>query len=98
MYERQASESELAAFGFKPEDYAHEIIEVWPENCRPVEVFQYMATQWRIGPAGATGLDYNVLHHKLDRMQLSAEEYSQLEDDVRAMEFEALSVMNEKPN
>lgn len=44
---------------------------------------------------GATGLDYNVLFKKMDRMSLDPNEYDQLEDDIRAMEFEALSAMNE---
>lgn len=50
-----------------------------------------MQTQWRMGPGGAVGLDYNVLHHKLDRMRLSAEQYDQLEEDVRTMEFAAIN-------
>ncbi len=46
---------------------------------------------------GATGLDYNVLQHKMDRMRLSAEDYEDLEDDVRHMEFAALLEMSKKP-
>lgn len=45
---------------------------------------------------GATGLDYNVLFQKMDRMGLSAEEYDLLEEDIRMMEFAALAAMNEK--
>lgn len=44
---------------------------------------------------GPSGLDYNVLFKKLDRMGLSESEYADLEDDIRVMEFEALSVMHE---
>jgi hypothetical protein len=44
---------------------------------------------------GPTGLDYNVLFRKMDRMKLSAAEYDQLEEDVRVMEFEALKTMND---
>jgi hypothetical protein len=97
MYERQASKGELEAFGFRPEDYAHECVEIWPENALAVDVFRYLQTQWRVGAAGATGFDYNIMHHKLDRMRLGAEEYEQVTDDIRFMEFEVLSVMNEKP-
>ncbi len=44
---------------------------------------------------GPSGLDYNVLFKKLDRMGLSESDYADLEDDIRVMEFEALSVMHE---
>lgn len=49
-----------------------------------------MQTQWRIGMNGRSGLDYNVLFHKMDRMNLPADKYEQLENDIRIMEFEAL--------
>lgn len=45
---------------------------------------------------GPTGLDYNVLFHKMDRLGLEPEEYERLEADVRVMEFAALAVMNKK--
>jgi len=55
-----------------------------------------MQTQWNVSSNGATGLNYLVLFHKLDRMKLDPEEYEQLEDDVRVMEFAALSAMHKK--
>jgi hypothetical protein len=55
-----------------------------------------MQTQWCVSSNGATGLNYLVLFHKLDRMNLSREEYDQLEGDVRVMEFAALSAMHKK--
>lgn len=70
---------------------------VWPENWRAFGLFASLQTQWRTGGmGGVTGLDYNVLFHKMDRMKLSAEEYEQLEDDVRTMELAALGVINAK--
>lgn len=42
------------------------------------------------------GLKYLVLFAKLDRMRLSADDYSQFEDDIRTMEHAALSAMNVK--
>lgn len=33
--------------------------EIWPENVEPVSLFMKMQTQWRIGVAGITGLDYS---------------------------------------
>lgn len=55
-----------------------------------------MQTQWYVGMNGPTGLRYSVLHHKMDRMGLSKVQYEQLEDDIRTMEFAALSAMHEK--
>jgi hypothetical protein len=45
---------------------------------------------------GIIGLDYNVVYHKLDRMNLSPEDYEEAENDVRVMEHEALLAMKEK--
>lgn len=45
---------------------------------------------------GPTGLDYNVLYHKMDRMQLTTTEYEELEADIQVMEYEALNVINAK--
>lgn len=54
-----------------------------------------MSTQWRVGMNGATGMDYNVLLHKMDRMKLSEEDYLQLESDMQIMENAALEQMRE---
>ncbi len=52
-----------------------------------------MATQWRTGMNGPTGLDYVVLLALMDRLGLDAESFDDLLDDVRVMEAEALKVM-----
>lgn len=44
---------------------------------------------------GPVGLDYNVLFHKLDRMNLSPDEYQDIEADIRVMEEAALSIMRQ---
>jgi len=49
-----------------------------------------MATQWRIGMNGPTGLDYTALYPLLDREQLSADEWRETFDLVRACEGAAL--------
>jgi hypothetical protein len=53
-------------------------------------------TQWRAGTGGFFGLDYNVLFRKMDRLNLTPEQYDDMESDVRAMEAAALAAMNEK--
>ena len=46
--------------------------------------------------SGYTGLDYNVLFARMDRMQLPDQEYEWLFDDVRVIEAEALKIINKK--
>lgn len=71
-------------------------IEVWAGHEQALELFLAMRTQWRVGMAGATGLDYGVLFHKMDRMGLSAERYEDLEEEIRIMEGAALEEMAKK--
>ncbi len=87
----------MEASGFTAEDYALDPVDVWPENWAAVSLFADLQTQWRAaGMGGFIGLDYNVLFRKLDRMALDNEQYNQLEDDIRVMEYEALSVMSKQ--
>ena len=88
----------MESFGLTEDDYANDVatenaIEIWPENLKAVVLFKQLSTQWRYSFSGATGLDYNVLFKKLDRMQLSDEQYTDLEEDVRVMENAALKAM-----
>jgi len=87
-------EKQLNAFGLKASDYASSV-KVLPDNELPFNLFLYMSTQWRVGANGATGMDYNVLLHKMDRMKLSEEDYLQLESDMQIMENAALEQMRE---
>lgn len=88
--------AKMRNLGLAPEDYADEPVEVWPDNDRAYLLFSFVQTQWRVGAGGATGLDYNVLFRKMDRMKLEPDDYDELEADIRAMEFAALERMNEK--
>lgn len=88
--------AELAAACLTPEDVAPEPVEIWPDVLPAYHLFSSMSTQWRIGMAGPTGLDYNVVYHKMDRMKLPAEEYELLEMDIQIMEAAALEVMHSK--
>lgn len=83
-----------------PEDFAEDwSVEVWPDNVRAINLFCQVSTQWRVGPSGVYGLDYSPLYHKMDRMNLSAEEYEELEEDIRVLEQSALDEMHkQKPD
>lgn len=87
---------ELAAAGLTPEDVAPDPVEIWPETLPVYDLFVSMTTQWRVGAGGPTGLDYNVLYRKMDRMALSAGAYDQLETDIQVMEAAALQAMRPK--
>ena len=72
-------------------------MEVWPENMPAINLFTSISTQWRYGGmGGATGLDYNVLFKRLDRMNLSEQDYEWMFDDIRTIEAEALKIFNSK--
>jgi hypothetical protein len=79
----------IAANGSKSE------IEIWPENQPVWLLFCFLQSQWRVGPNGLVGLDYNILYRKLDRMNLSPDEYARWEADIQIMEFAALDQMQE---
>jgi hypothetical protein len=86
----------LAAFGLTPDDVAGDPVEIWPENEAAFMLFFALRSQWLVGMAGATGLNYVALFHKMDRMNLTAEQYDELEEQMRVLEFAALEEMNRK--
>lgn len=96
MFTPAPSEDQLAAAGLTAADFEGDAAQVWPENWPAYLLFAQVQTQWRVGAAGATGLDYLPLFHKMDRMRLEPEEYEELEADIRVMEFAALEAMNKK--
>ena len=96
LYATEDSEAELASFGFAPEDYANESIEIWPENQQAINLFTSISTQWRVGAGGPTGLDYNVLFTLMGLMDLSYERHVQLFEDIRVIESEALALLNKR--
>lgn len=71
-------------------------VEVFEENWPVFDLFCYMSTQWSVGMAGATGLNYQVAHHKLDRAGLDPGEYEDRMEGLRVMERSALQAMREK--
>ncbi len=94
MYEK-VDDKQLEAFGFKPSDFGD--FEVWSDNMPAINLFSSISTQWRMGGmSGPTGLDYNVLFARMDRMKLSDQEYEWMFDDIRTIEAEALTAINRK--
>lgn len=68
-------------------------VEVWPDNLQEVEVFLAMATQWRAGFNGATGLDYGVLPAVLRLTSVPRARWPDVFESIRVMEDCALETM-----
>lgn len=68
---------------------------VWPEHIGVLNLFDAVRTQWRVGMAGPTGLDYPAVLATLDRLfsKLSEERRNEMFLDLQVMEREALDVM-----
>lgn len=96
MYRRAPTPEEMEATGLAVEDFVGEAVDPWPDNLQALLLFQYLRTQWRTGAAGPSGLDYTVLHWKMDRMNLDPDDYDQLEHDIQIMEVAALNCIYEK--
>ncbi|RJG10913.1 hypothetical protein D3879_14625 [Pseudomonas cavernicola] len=86
----------MEAFGFTREDMGSDEFWVWPDNWQAVDVFITMGTQWRVGMAGATGLDYGVLNDVMRLHGIKKRGRDDVFAAVRIMESAALKVMHEK--
>ena len=82
--------------GLTLEDLAADPVEIWPENMQAYELFCAMDTQWRIGMAGPTGLDYAALPMALRMIGAARADWPQLMADIRVMESAALQAMRSK--
>jgi hypothetical protein len=71
-------------------------VELWPEHGPALELFAALATQWRVGMSGATGLDYSAIAAVMDVHGIAPEDRRERFDELRIMEREALDVMVEK--
>lgn len=94
MYAKPPDPKELAAFGLKPSDIDTEDVIVWPENHQVTKVFLAMKTQWRVGMAGYTGLDYSALPEVWRRLKVSPADRDAVFEDLRLIEQAALLTMH----
>lgn len=69
---------------------------MWPDTVPAVNTFIAMETQWRVGFAGAIGLDYAALPAVLDLMEVVPADRHDLFADLRVMEGHALDLMRKK--
>lgn len=70
-------------------------MEVWPDAWPAFRLFDAMATQWRVGQGGASGLDYSVIPATASMLGIKRRDLTDIFPDLRIMEVEALAVMAE---
>jgi hypothetical protein len=80
----------LYGTAYKVSDYPEPHVEVWNEHWDVINLFTLYSTQWRTGMNGPTGLDFNVIHHALDRKGIEGEMFDQFVSDLRVIERAAL--------
>jgi hypothetical protein len=68
-------------------------IDVWPENWEAVQVWMRAQTQWRVGMAGVTGLDYAGVDVVLERMGVA--DKADCFDRLQVMEAVVLKEVND---
>lgn len=85
-----------AAFGLLLARDAVPTVELWPELVPAVTIFQAMRTQWRVGPGGATGLDFNVLPVVEQRLGITARQSRDAFRHLLVMQDEALRWFDSK--
>ena len=71
-------------------------MDLWSENAPPLALFSRYSTQWRVGPAGAVGLDYTVFFHDLDRKGVSGRDFDEMMDALRVIESAALEELHKE--
>lgn len=99
MYRPALTQKDLAvmeAAGLSEDDFKDEPVDVWPENQSAYFTFAAMQTQWRVGMAGATGLDYAALPVALRMQAIPRPEWQPVMADIPIMEVAALAAMAER--
>ena len=81
-------------FGFSEDDFSEEekTFGVWPCNWQAVQLFIALATQWRVGMSGATGLDYGAVVAVMDCHGIKPKKRKSMLRKIRAMEIEVLTM------
>ncbi|APG04958.1 hypothetical protein BJI69_14355 [Luteibacter rhizovicinus DSM 16549] len=94
LYWKRPSEAELAGTGLKPKHYTEPDVHVWPEAWDAIQFFTRVLRQWRVGQGGAYALDYLVVFHELDRLNLPPDRYDEMLAQLRVIEDAALEVIH----
>ena len=80
-----------------PEDYADDApLEVWPDLWEAWCLFDAIGTQWRAGPGGVYGLDFNVVRDELEARDIPREDWQEMRELIRYMESVALNEIHKQ--
>ena len=93
MFTKPPDRKTLAAWGLMPED-VEVTVEIWEDLFPSFAVFEALRTQWRVGAAGAVGLDYGVLPFMLEMHDVDRADWPEITADLRLMEGAALDDMH----
>lgn len=63
---------------------------MWPENWPVFDLFHTLMTQWTVSMNGPTGLRYEAAYPLIDRMTTTPDEWSEVFEDLRELEYAAL--------
>ena len=72
------------------------MFEIWPENARAFGLFAQLTTQWNVGFGGHVGLRYEAVYPLLDRAADGPQDWRELFDALREIEYGALTELNKK--
>lgn len=78
--------AELQDFGLLPEDFEGDVVEVWPDNWLVCTIFQWMGSQWNVGPGGLVGLRYEVFPEARLRFAIEPGDWPDICDGLQVME------------
>ena len=79
-------------------DFTEAPLDVWPCNWEAVQLFIAVSTQWRMGFAGAYGLDYSAVAAVMDMHGVKQRRRKKLLWQIRWMEREVLAMWAENQN
>lgn len=82
-------------FGLSLDEVPVEEIMIWDINYDSFNLFSNLDTQWRVGPAGRTGLDYNCIPIVGKMLGYKKKDINAMFPDIRVMENEALITIME---
>lgn len=90
----------LAALGVQIEADAvpvgESLLDIWPDNDKPVKVFRRMLTQWAVSMGGVVGLRYESLPIILEVCEVTQSERGEVIDCLQVMERHAVTLMNKE--
>lgn len=92
IYTPGPTEAEAARFGLTVEEASGSPIDVWPEHLAVCNLFIALTTQWRVGMAGATGLDYAALPAVMSLHGIPRKDRLEVFEDLRVLERAVLDM------